>query len=119
MFGQIQQMVAQNPALLQPLIQQLAASNPGLAQALNANPEILYELLGGAAGGEGLGDDDGMDEGPIPPGAHVVSVTAEERAAIDRLVALGFPQQAAIEAYFACGKNEELAANFLFEGGFD
>ena len=38
---------------------------------------------------------------------------------IVQLQALGFTQQQAVEAYFACGKNEELAANFLFEGGFE
>ncbi|KAG8991129.1 hypothetical protein FRB93_002909 [Tulasnella sp. JGI-2019a] len=125
-FGQIRQMVQQNPALLQPLVQQLASSNPGLAQALNDNPEILYNLLAGstpgnAASGEAMAGDidmEGDEDGPVPPGAQVISVTAEERDAIDRLTALGFDRQAAIEAYFACGKNEELAANFLFEGGF-
>ncbi|KAG8918067.1 hypothetical protein FRC01_002059 [Tulasnella sp. 417] len=120
MMGQIQQMLQQNPALLQPLLQNLVQTNPELAQALASNPELLMQLLGGAgagAGGEGAEGDDG--DGPIPPGAHVVHVTEEERDAIDRLVALGFPRQAAIEAYFACDKNEELAANYLFEGGFE
>jgi len=41
-------------------------------------------------------------------------------ASIDNLVSLGFTKNKAAEAFFACDKNEEMAANFLFEtGGMD
>ncbi|KAG8896338.1 hypothetical protein FRC00_006114 [Tulasnella sp. 408] len=84
MMGQIQQMVQQNPALLQPLLQNLMATQPQLAQALAQNPELLMQLLGGAgAGAEGLDADD--EDAPIPPGAQVISVTEEERDAINRV----------------------------------
>jgi len=91
------------------VIQQLVAANPQLAQVLASNPQALLQLLGD--GGEGEGEGEGI------PGMQVVNVTPEEQAAIERLEALGFSREAAIQAYFACDKNEELAANYLFETG--
>jgi UV excision repair protein RAD23 len=49
------------------------------------------------------------------PNIHYIDITAEEKEAIDRLVAMGFDRAQAIEAYLACDKNEDLAANFLFD----
>lgn len=70
---------------------------------ISQNQEAFLQLLS-----EDLGAEDAL-----PPGA--IQVTQEEADAIDRLVGLGFPRHRAIQAYFACDKNEELAANFLFE----
>ncbi|VDB87414.1 unnamed protein product [Peniophora sp. CBMAI 1063] len=116
-IAQVRDLIAQNPNLLQPMLQEMAARNPGLAQQIAQNPQALFELFAdlGPEGMEGIE----TPEGGIPPGAQVVSVTPEERAAIERLEALGFPRQAVLEAYFACDKNEELAANYLFESGFE
>ncbi|OCF78567.1 UV excision repair protein Rad23 [Kwoniella mangroviensis CBS 8886] len=110
---QIRELVQQNPALIQPLLQQIAASNPQLAQLINENPQALYELLG--AGGEG----DEEDEGFGGPQVMQVNLTQEEAAAVERLEALGFDRQMVLQAYMLCDKNEELAANFLFDQGED
>ncbi|GAP87444.1 putative UV excision repair protein Rad23 [Rosellinia necatrix] len=104
-FQQLRQVVQQQPQMLEPILQQLGAGNPQLAQLISQNPEQFLQLLG----------EDGDDDAPLPPGAQAISVTEEERDAIERLCRLGFDRDAAIQAYFACDKNEELAANFLFD----
>jgi UV excision repair protein RAD23 len=88
MLQNIQQMVAQNPAMIQPLIQQLAQANPAIAQQLTQNPELLYQLLGGIGGGE---DGEEGEEGQYPPGTHVVNITPEEGEAIARVSEVPIP----------------------------
>merc|ERR1719245_2044908 len=51
---------------------------------------------------------------PQGGGRGVIQVTSQEKEAIDRLKAVGFPEHAAVEAYMVCDKNEEIAANYLF-----
>lgn len=71
---------------------------------------------GGAGGMPGGARAPGQQQQP-PPGS--IQVKPEEMEAIDRLASLGFAKARAAEAYFACDKNEEMAANFLFESGGD
>ncbi|KAF2168041.1 hypothetical protein M409DRAFT_36448 [Zasmidium cellare ATCC 36951] len=104
-FQQLRQVVQQQPAMLEPILQQVAAGNPQLAAIIQQNPDQFMQLL----------MEDGDDDAPLPPGAQQISVTEEEREAIERLCRLGFERDMVIQAYFACDKNEELAANFLFD----
>jgi len=104
-FQQLRQVVQQQPQMLEPILQQVGAGNPQLAAMIARNPEQFLQLLA----------EDADEDAPLPPGAQAVSVTEEEREAIERLCRLGFERDLVIQAYFACDKNEELAANFLFD----
>ncbi|KAL8863398.1 MAG: hypothetical protein Q9178_000079 [Gyalolechia marmorata] len=104
-FQQLRQIVQTQPQMLEPILQQVGAGNPQLAQLIQDHPEQFLQLL----------SEEADNDAPAPPGAQEVFVTEEEREAIDRLCRLGFERDMVIQAYFACDKNEELAANFLFD----
>ncbi|OJD18191.1 UV excision repair protein Rad23 [Emergomyces pasteurianus Ep9510] len=104
-FQQLRQLVQQQPQMLEPILQQVGAGNPQLAQLIGQNQDQFLQLL----------SEDIDEDAQLPPGTHQITVTEEERDAIERLCRLGFPRDSVIQAYFACDKNEELAANFLFE----
>merc|ERR1719247_3439277 len=110
-------------------VQQIIAENPELGQLLEQNPEAFLQLLQQEAAGmdaEGLGDLEGLDLSPEgleglegledeEMGGPDVELTPDEQAAVERIAALGFDPNQALEAYLACDKNENLAANFLFD----
>lgn len=106
-FQRIREVVQANPQLIQPLIQQLGQSNPELFEVISQNPDAFVRLLEEGTAAEGEGE-------AHPPGAIPIQITQEEAEAITRLEALGFDRGLVIEAYLACDKNEELAANYLF-----
>eukprot|EP00475_Leptophrys_vorax_P017004 TRINITY_DN2350_c0_g1_i1.p1 TRINITY_DN2350_c0_g1~~TRINITY_DN2350_c0_g1_i1.p1 ORF type:complete len:392 (+),score=144.97 TRINITY_DN2350_c0_g1_i1:705-1880(+) len=134
----LRQAMQSNPALLDQMVNELTRSYPDLVQQLGSrenlvkmlqDPAVLLRLvaesrgMGGALGGMG-GGAGGMGGGAaaaggVPPGATVIRVTEEEKAAIERLEALGFSRRKVLEAFLACDRNEELAANYLFEHGYD
>ncbi|KAJ3115958.1 hypothetical protein HDU96_010752 [Phlyctochytrium bullatum] len=110
-FQEFRNLIRSQPQLLQPLLQQLGQTQPELLQAITQNQEAFMQMLMDG-GSEGAAEDAGA-EGAA--GTQYITVTPEEEAAINRLTALGFDRMAAAEAFFACDKNEELAANFLFD----
>lgn len=106
-----------NPNFFPVFMQQLQQQSPQLYQFVQQNPQAFMQLVmqGGApTGGNGGGNAGGMGGGPVQ---RTISVSAEEMEAINRLKELGFPEQLCIRAFITCDRNEELAANFLFEQG--
>jgi len=123
MFQQIRSVIQQNPGMLSTMLQQIGQSNPQLLQIISQNQEAFIRMINeGDAGEEGEGGIPGLPgEGPgdalDQPG--VIQVSPQDKEAIERLKALGFPEHLVVQAYFACEKNENLAANFLLSQNFD
>lgn len=123
-FQQMRQIIQQNPSLLPALLQQIGRENPQLLQQISSHQEQFIQMLNEPAQEGGQGGGGGGGGGSVAAeagGGHMnyIQVTPQEKEAIERLKALGFPEGLVIQAYFACEKNENLAANFLLQQNFD
>lgn len=115
-FQALRQMVQSNPQILQPMLQELSKQNPQLLRLIQEHHAEFLQLINEPVeGGEG-GD---LFEQPDQEMPHAISVTPAEQEAIDRLEAMGFDRALVIEAFLACDRNEELAANYLLENAGD
>jgi len=129
-FQQMCQVVQQNPGLLNTIMQQLRTSNPQLLSLISQNQEEFVRMLNepqaaNLSSGAQTPATTGSTTGSVPQSpaaaqqAHIDSligsanVTQADKEAIERLKALGFPEYLVVQAFFACNKNEVLAANFL------
>lgn len=138
-FHQMRNLIHQNPELLNAALQQIGQTNPALLQLISENQESFLNMLNepnadelnvdvansGSGGGGGGG---GSGGGAAPTGAAAAGdrpadatlyLTQQDRDAIERLKQLGFPEHLVLQAYFACEKNENLAANFLLSSNMD
>uniref|UniRef100_A0A8C1VC44 UV excision repair protein RAD23 n=1 Tax=Cyprinus carpio TaxID=7962 RepID=A0A8C1VC44_CYPCA len=121
-FQSMRQVVQQNPSLLPAFLQQLGQDNPELLQQISQHEELFMQMVNAPVGeGEGEGGEF-ADLGAIrdeEASDSYIPVTQQEKEAIDRLKALGFSEPLVVQAYFACEKNENLAANLLLNQNFE
>ncbi|KAL0799651.1 hypothetical protein Bca101_054826 [Brassica carinata] len=116
-FQQLRSMVNSNPQILQPMLQELGKQNPQLLRLIQENQSEFLQLINEPYEGSD-GDMDILDQ-PEQEMPHAVNVTPAEQEAIQRLEAMGFDRALVIEAFLACDRNEELAANYLLENSAD
>ncbi|KAG5618753.1 hypothetical protein H5410_018577 [Solanum commersonii] len=114
-FQALRSMVQANPQILQPMLQELGKQNPQLLRSIQEHDQEFLQLINEPVDGSD-GDMFDQAEQEIP---HTVSVTPEEQEVIERLEAMGFDRALVIEAFLACDRNEELAANYLLEHAGD
>ncbi|CAA0343188.1 unnamed protein product [Arabidopsis thaliana] len=116
-FQQLRTMVHSNPQILQPMLQELGKQNPQLLRLIQENQAEFLQLVNEPyEGSDGEGDMFDQPEQEMP---HAINVTPAEQEAIQRLEAMGFDRALVIEAFLACDRNEELAANYLLENSGD
>ncbi|XP_034902657.1 ubiquitin receptor RAD23c isoform X1 [Populus alba] len=110
-FQALRAMVQANPQILQPTLQELGKQNPHLMRLIQEHRDDFLRLINEPVE-SGEGNVLGQLAAAMP---QAITVTPEEHEAIERLEAMGFDRSLVLEVFFACNKNEELAANYLLD----
>lgn len=139
-FNQLRLAVQQNPQTLNQVLSVIHQQDPSLTALIAEHQEEFVAALqepvgagssgqhdpvaamiaaahaaqagGGTQGGAAIPD---SAAGFAPAAPVAIQLSAAEQEAVGRLQALGFDRRSAVEAYLACDRNEEVAANYLFE----
>lgn len=138
-FRQMQDLIQQSPHLLSSTIEALAASDPEMYSFISQNPDAFVNALnhpptaGSRIHSSGRGPSNpvaqhagqieqqvggGGGSGRQQPVVDQIlgdGVSEHDKQAIERLKELGFSEYLAVQAYMACDKDEQLAANLLFQ----
>jgi len=110
----LQEFLSQNGSSLQQLVEAQARANDLAGDDDDDDDSDEGDSEGDYEGAEGLGANGGAENGDGEYGDSA-PLAEEEEAAVTSLTALGFDRETAVAAYIACGKNEQLAASYLFE----
>lgn len=128
-----------NPSQLQNILLTLQQSSPELIELIKQNEDEFKTLIqqpiteedirafnefnrqaqGGIAGETELGGGSaGAGEGDLvhgEDGRNYLKLSKQDYDAVNKLKELGFGEADCLQAYFACDKNEDMAANLLWE----
>ncbi|KAL7671821.1 hypothetical protein ACOME3_006724 [Neoechinorhynchus agilis] len=127
-FAQLRRVVQSDPNMLSSLVAQIGEQNPDFLRFIETNPDAFLELLNSddaSVPPSSSGNDHMAAAAPVLPPQQFPTMPQgfnlddRDKQAIERLKDLGYSELACIQAYFACDKNEEAAANLLLEGDFD
>ncbi|KAK3132139.1 hypothetical protein QOZ80_6AG0516470 [Eleusine coracana subsp. coracana] len=115
-FQALLALVQSNPQILQPMLQELGKQNPQVLRLIQENQAEFLRLVNESTESGTGGNILGQLAAAMP---QALTVTPEEREAIQRLEAMGFNRELVLEVFFACNKDEELAANYLLDHGHE
>ncbi|KAH9623242.1 hypothetical protein KSS87_010834 [Heliosperma pusillum] len=111
-FQALRAMVQANPQILQPMLQELGKQNPHLMRLIQEHQNDFVRLMNEPVEGDGEGNVLPDLASALPP---TLTVTPAEREAVERLEAMGFSRATVLQVYFACNKDETMAANYLLD----
>lgn len=138
-FRQMQDLIQQSPHLLSSTIEALAASDPEMYNFISESPDVFADALNlpplagsrmqssrssTTSGQQQSRSDERSSQqaarnpvGRQQPAVDqiLVDVSEHDKEAIERLKELGFSEYQVLQAYMACDKDEQLAANLLFQ----